>query len=443
MEVAALKNKDLLEYREIERWLTGSPYSTKANYLSSLKKYLRYRDMDPEELIDEIEMDRKKSMREQGEVELEVKKFLEWLRTDREKQTGGYRPKKTGEKGMSDKAISSILGAIRSFYRANGFTLNVETPKAVPKKKNRKKPLRADSIKKLVDHAPTLRDKAIILMMFQSGMDVSTLCSLDYGDVAEGLQTGEEPLPIHVVREKAHVDYVTFLGKDGIDALKAYLNKRRKKEGEIAYSDPLFLKHKYGWNEICENCKAEWNGGDTCQQCGSETSERIVAHKYRIAPDLIQKMMRQVAVLSGVVSKERMEQADMNPCRPHALRAAFSSVLKGQGVPYEVVEYWMGHTVPYDAAYSNYTPGEMQEMYAEHSDALSINRATEQVKKLSKEMREHIGELQMENRRLQKKLDSMEQSKEQEMGQLMIKTIRDNPEFQKELLGELKKLDKD
>ncbi|MFO8133660.1 MAG: integrase, partial [Thermoplasmatota archaeon] len=123
MQATNLKNKDLLEYREIERWLTGSPYSTKANYLSSLKKYLIYRDMNPEKLIDEIEADRKKSKREQGEVELEAKKFLEWLRTDREKETGGYNPRKTGEKGMSDKAVASILGAIRSFYRANGFTL--------------------------------------------------------------------------------------------------------------------------------------------------------------------------------------------------------------------------------------------------------------------------------------------------------------------------------
>jgi len=41
-------------------------------------------------------------------------------------------------------------------------------------------------VKKLVDHSRAPRDRAIILTMFQGGMDVSTLCSLKYGDVAEG-----------------------------------------------------------------------------------------------------------------------------------------------------------------------------------------------------------------------------------------------------------------
>lgn len=82
----------------------------------------------------------------------------------------------------------------------------------------------AEQVKALVDHARTPRDRAIILTLFQSGMDVSTLCSLKYGDVAEGLSKEEHPLKLKPHRPKTGVEYYTFLGKDAVAALKAYIS---------------------------------------------------------------------------------------------------------------------------------------------------------------------------------------------------------------------------
>ena len=313
--------------------------------------YTRYRDMDPEQLIDEIEADRKKPRRERGEVEYKLKEFYTWLLNEKEKQKPG-RDETTGKKGVSPKRAHSITGAIRGFYKTNGFPLTLKIPRPTTLKKNYKLQLRAEDVKKLVDHAPTLRDKVIILMLFQSGMDVSTLCSLDYGDVARGLEKRESPLPIRVVRKKEGIEYTTFLGKDGIDALNAYLHKRRERRGTIKHTDPLFIK------------------------------ERMYNGKERISRELIEKMMREVAVLSGVVSKEEMERADMNPCRPHALRSAFSTLMKLQGVNNEIVEYWLGHSIPYESAYFIPPQDELKRIYKENSEPLSINRAVEQVKEL-------------------------------------------------------------
>lgn len=67
-------------------------------------------------------------------------------------------------------------------------------------------------MKKLVDHVPTLRDGAIILFMFQGGFDVSTVCSLNYGDVARELEAEKVPMMIHVVREE-EIEYFTFVGR--------------------------------------------------------------------------------------------------------------------------------------------------------------------------------------------------------------------------------------
>jgi len=413
-----MQSEELKEFKEVKRWLVGKGRTTKSEYLGALRIYTDYRGLDPTELIDEIEEDRKKSRRERGEVEYKLKKFHEWLLNEREKEKkGGHGT--TGEKGVSTKRAATIMGSIRSFYKANGFPITIKLPRPTTLVKNHKLQIRAEDVKKLVDHSPTIRDKAIILMLFQSGMDVSTLCSLDYGDVARGLEKNECPLPIHVVRKKRQVEYTTFLGRDGIDALKAYLNKRRGRQGEIKHSDPLFVKER------------NYNGSE------------------RITKELIEKMLREVAVLSGVVSKEEMERADMNPCRPHALRGAFSTIMKLQGVNNEIVEYWMGHVIPYEAAYMIPQEDELKKIYAEHEEALSVNRSVEQIKKLEQKFDgkmetydELINRQAAEINSLRKKLAKMEQSKEQQIGNELVKALK-NPEVGKKVLKALEEIRKD
>ncbi|HEC87962.1 MAG TPA: integrase [Thermoplasmata archaeon] len=365
-------NAKLLEYKEVRKWLTGKPEGTKKVYLGALTIYCEYRKLNPKELIDEIEQDREKSRREQGEVEFKLKEFYEWLSKEKEKEKVVIKRRKKkimvetkpvvderGRKikGVSPKRANLIISAIRSFYKANGFPIiNLKLPRASALKRNHKLQLRAEHVKKLVEHAPTLRDKAIILMLFQSGMDVSTLISLNYGDVARGLENNEEPLAIHVVRKKAGTEYVTFIGRDAINALKAYLNKRKQRQGKIGLNEPLFTKER------------ERNG------------------EKRINRALIDKMLKETAILSGLISREEMENADMNPCRPHALRTAFATIMKLQGVNNEIVEYWMGHTLPYEATYLIPTIDEMRKIYAEKEEALSIYPSEESIKALKEEM---------------------------------------------------------
>jgi len=413
-------NKELAEFKEVEKWLIGKAKETKKVYLIALNTYCKYRGLNPKQLIDEIEEDRKKPRRERGEVEFKLKEFHEWLLNEKDKMMGGWKPRKVGKKGLSPKRANMIVNTVRSFYKINGFpVLNLRLPKAPPLKKNHKLTLRAEHVKKLVDHSPTIRDKAIILMLFQSGMDISTLISLNYGDVARGLENDECPLAIHVVRKKAGIEYTTFIGRDAIDALKAYLNKRRQKQGEIKYDEPLFVK------------------------------EREIKGDKRITRNAIDKMLKQVAVLSGVVSKEEMERADMNPCRPHALRGAFSTIMKLQGVNNEIVEYWMGHAIPYESAYMIPQEEELRRIYAEHEEALSINRATEQIKKLEQKFDgkmetydEIINRQAAEIKRLREKLAKMEHSKEQQIGNELVKALQ-NPEIGKRVLKALEEIQKE
>jgi site-specific recombinase XerD len=101
-----------------------------------------------------------------------------------------------------------------------------------------------EQVKLLVDHARAPRDRAIILALFQGGMDVSTLCSLKYGDAAEGISKNELPLRLELYRPKTGTEYYTFLGEDAIGALKAYIADARARGIQFKNDSPLFMKER-------------------------------------------------------------------------------------------------------------------------------------------------------------------------------------------------------
>lgn len=191
------------EQYEVKRWLQGKPEGTKQTYLSALMAFIDYTGLSPKKLIDNAEQDREKSSRQRGEPEYKVKGFYEWLITEYPRKIKGRGKRKlSGKKGVSKNLASTYANAMKGFYRANGFPLDVEIQKAPPKKENFKLTLRPPEIKSLLDATTNLRDKAIVLTLFQSGMGIGELCNLTYGDLAKGLETNEEPLNLHLIRKR-------------------------------------------------------------------------------------------------------------------------------------------------------------------------------------------------------------------------------------------------
>ena len=387
----------LEEFEEVKKWIVQVKPSSQPSYLSALKAYVEFTGLNPKELIDEAEEDRRKPRRKQGKPEQRLAEFHRWLLSDYEVKTRGKNRKPSGRKGLSKMMAATYVAAIRSFYRRNGFPIMTKTPKAAPKKENRKLTLTPNEVKLLVDHAPTLRDRAIILFMFQGGFDTSTICSLNYGDVKRGLEREEVPLQIDVVREKEEVEYFTFIGRDAIEALKAYLNERRAKGEELTPNTPLFVK---------EGAKKRKN--------------------ERITQNLIQNMLRETALKAGLITEEDLENADLNPCRPHALRAAFSTILRLNGFDPLLVDFMQGHRIPYNGAYLIPPPERVRQMYAEVEPQLSISQLHPIEKKLEEKLkmyREDLVKLQMENQQLRRENEELK------------KQIRQITEFLKERFG--------
>ena len=204
-------------------------------------------------------------------------------------------------------------------------------------------------------------------------MSIRNLCDLTYGDVAEGLEKNEEPLHLNLMREKTWLQYSTFMGKDSIDTLKVYLDLRKRNREVLKLNSPLFTKQFTKSNSKSVNIKA-------------------------INPIIIEENFQALAVKSGLVSKERLESADMNPARPHALRSSFISILKLAGMNNVAVELLCRHTVSViDSAYSQFSLEELRKLYKKYEKHLSITGIVDTEKIEALEIKSQTLEQQSKN----------------------------------------------
>jgi len=345
----------------LKRWLDSiTRKTTKANYRSSFRNYAEFTGMTATELIEEAHEDRQLPPLEQKDVVINrLIKFHEWLSNDVQKFSRGKGEHKVKGKGLTPRSALMKVNCIRSFYSTFHISVKLRGRHKLAngKVKNKRMIVNAEQVKTLVQHARSIRDRAIILVNFQGGMDASTLCSLNYEDIVPAVETGEHPFKLNVFRKKGDVEYYTFLGKDAVEALRAYVADRRARGTEWNLESPLFTKERRATDE-------------------------------RITPNLIQNMMKEVAVSAGFVKKNNGK--DFNILGSHALRESFSSLMLNSGVPRPIVDFWLGHKrTNLDTAYMTIDEEAVRKMYAKREHLLNINDVTEkneEIKKLADEL---------------------------------------------------------
>ena len=194
-------------------------------------------------------------------------------------------------------------------------------------------------MRELFDKATNYRDKAIILCLFQSGMGILELMSLNYENIRKEFEGKVLPLCISLTREKTDITYKTFFGRDAVHYLHLYLKTR----GDLTDEDPLFTK--LGTNK-------------------------------RITKDLIDARFRKIAEQCSFIEKKDME--GYNPARPHSLRSAFRSRLTGKMDP-DLIEFFMGHQIGgVKRVYLNLPTEELRELYANYEQLLSIEKTSKE-----------------------------------------------------------------
>ncbi len=280
MSLKELK-REFLEYLEIEK---GRSILTVRNYDHYLTRFLEYAKIDdPKEV-----------------TETQVREYRLWL--NRQPGTKVGRNMET----LKPKTRNYYLIALRAFLkylRKRGVeSLNPERIELAKVPERSLDLISSAELTRLIE-APDphtlsgLRDRAILELLFSTGLRVSELCSLSQEDVD---LTRDE----FSIRGKGDKVRVVFLSDTARDAIKAYLKERKD------FDDAMFIQ--YGKN-------------------AKHSDEKNI--DLRLTPRSVQRIIKRYATIAGITRK----------MTPHKLRHCFATDLLSNGADLRSVQALLGH----------------------------------------------------------------------------------------------------
>ena len=266
----------LKKFKTIREWLRQvrihgtKSKSTEKNYLGSMVRFCRYVGRDPDQLIDEA-----KAHVDAGEkkyAEKLVLDFFDFVETDLGRSRGTAR---------------TIYGALRGLYRTHEILFYEKTPPEQIEEIT-KPPFKEDVIKVLKQC--DARERFIITGIGQTGMRREDFATLVYGDAQRDYEAGADRLYIEKQSKKRKIWFNVFLGKQSTEALRIYLEER-KREGEIfTDSTPLIIKKKPGGRKT-------WAPGERVEPIKPTALTRIVKEagdrvNVYLRPHMLRKFFR-------------------------------------------------------------------------------------------------------------------------------------------------------
>lgn len=287
--------RQFLEYLEIER---GRAVKTIENYDHYLSRFFEYAQITDTGAI----------------TEEKVREFRLWLN----RQPG------TNKDSMKRRTQNYYLIALRAYLK---FLRKRDIPSLSPEKIELAKvperhldlisPIELDRLLKATDgeSEKALRDKAILEMLFSTGLRVSELCSLD-----SDLDLSRDDFPIRGKGDKVRV---VFLSDAAKAATRAYLKARTDMEPALFVS--------------------------TARK--SETKKRIPT---RLTPRSIELLIKTYATKAGITKK----------VTPHVMRHSFATDLLSNGADIRSVQALLGHaSINTTQIYTHVTDSHLREVH--------------------------------------------------------------------------------
>jgi len=230
------------EHESVEAWLKNRPFNTRRAFANRLRRFCESVELEPEEWRG---LDRFKARDYAWQ-------YVEPLIREHSTVAAGF------------------LITLKSWFRnLNGEQLPFDSTRGgkhwihihykkpayehIPDKKE---------MFQIVDMASSLRDKAILLLLFQSGVRVNVLEHLKYGDVVDQLDKDTITLKItgdldHKLRSRDIPFYITFVNGEAAETLKQYCRHKHKR---VIKDRPLFytsgkkaITQKWIW-EVVKMC---------------------------------------------------------------------------------------------------------------------------------------------------------------------------------------------
>lgn len=297
MKLSELK-RQFLEYLEIER---GRSVKTIENYDRYLTKFFEYaKTEDPKKLTEEM-----------------VREFRLYLNRQPGTKVGGrMEPLKRKTQNYYLIALRAFLKYLRKRGIPSLSPEKIELAKVAERSLDLISPQELERLLKAPDTTtlPGLRDRAILELLFSTGLRISELCALSVDDVD---LTRDE----FSVRGKGDKIRVVFLSDAAKKAIREYLKARKD------MSDALFVQ--YG-----KNAK---NASD-----------------LRLSPRTIQRMLKVCAAKAGITRK----------VSPHVIRHSFATDLLSNGADLRSVQALLGHAnIGTTQVYTHVTDKHLREVH--------------------------------------------------------------------------------
>lgn len=295
------------DYSSIQRLLDHLKRKTRSEtsrlkFLQDVDRFLRSVGLSPDELV----------ALKRSEIQVLLQKFVDDLND--------------GVKSL--RYINGMAGDVITFLHCNGFKngKGVEIEKIhVPARYRVKgeyipRPEEIDAMAASCGSTLNgLRDKAMILCSYTSGLRNSTLRAVRYKDIKTelDLDLGSVLVPVYPEMKKyvagackGNIPYRSFFNSDSIKSLKIYLGERRRVYGDLVDDDPIFH------SEVPRIAKAQ----RTHATIGKDHFDRIV-----------KKAARHAGIANWV------------DVYVHTLRKAFESALRNSHLDPDDREFLMGH----------------------------------------------------------------------------------------------------
>jgi site-specific recombinase XerD len=304
--------KSLLKEESVKKWTMNLKKkagwrTTIPSFLRTLYKFTKYSGKSPNELIDIGSTDKKIEPREEptsatpATTKL-VQDFINELLSSGKRERARH-----------------VRTCLTSFFKANGISLELERiPRQVKKEEVI---LSKDQIYAMADYAGSLRNRAIILCMYQSGLGITALRNLDYGRIKNQLENNRIPIRMHITsrinKKASQVPFFAFFGAEACDALRAYVTERKRKTQKMR-------KKGADVRELTDNSPLFASEG------------KNVPFGDRMAVSSVWRVIKDSAERAGL-QREKTQ--------PNSIRKVFEAELNGSILDLETKKHLMGNPV--------------------------------------------------------------------------------------------------
>ena len=259
-------------HQKVREWLKNRPESTRKNFATYLEQFCTVMKVEPEEWrnLDKLkarDMAWKFVQPKIVEHSTVAKNTLTALKSWYRNKDGEQLPFDSGRGGKHYLRLRHKKAAVEH----------------IPNKKE---------MFQIIDMASSLRDKAILLFLFQSGVRVNVLQHITYGDIQDQLDKDLITLKItgeldHKLRGRDIPFYYTFLNGEATETMKQYCRKMHKNSS----SETRLFITKRGKEPLAQQWI--WRIVKMCVERAGFNPKTITTHTIRKA---FRKIVRQTDI---------------------------------------------------------------------------------------------------------------------------------------------------